>query len=181
MQHRLLAYNMETCIYLVEVPRPTTKNSHFSILLVDNPKNLGSATQNPLNLSPNKENTKYSAFFHLSIISIFRTEANSDFLGLDTKDTVSFSNNTGYTLQLQASTQLTMLWSVLGHNSSTIMTDHNCGLLNHTTSMVPRFCRHNCTNLVYSVVQCFVCKDKQHWVFYLLIMVCSKYWYVSFI
>ena len=35
------------------------------------------------------------------------TEANPEYLGLDTNITAIFSNNTGYTLQLQASTQPT--------------------------------------------------------------------------
>ena len=55
-------------------------------------------------------------------MSMFRTEASPEYSGLDTKDPASFLNNTGYTLQLQASTQVTMVCSVLDHNSSTTMT-----------------------------------------------------------
>ena len=48
-------------------------------------------------------------------------EANPKYSGLDTSITANLSNNTGYTLQLQASTQLTMLRSVLGHSPNAIM------------------------------------------------------------
>ena len=107
-------------MYSVQVPGLTTNNLYFSFLPIDNPENFRVAIQNPVHLTQNEENTKYFAFFHLSIMSIFRTKVNLEYLGLDNKNPASFSNNTGYTLQLQASTQLTMLWSVLGHNSSTI-------------------------------------------------------------
>ena len=67
-------------------------------------------------------NTEYLEFSHLLIMSIFRTEANPKYSGLDNNNPASFSNNMGYTFKLQASTQLTMLWSVLDHNSSTKIT-----------------------------------------------------------
>ena len=51
-----------------------------------------------------------------------RTEANPEYSGLDTNSTAYFSNNTRYTLQLQASTQLTMLRLVLDHIPNAIMT-----------------------------------------------------------
>ena len=85
---------------------PTTNNFDFSFLPIDNPENLGVAVQNPVHLSPIKENTKYLAFSYLSIMSIFRPEANPEYLGLDNRDPASFSNNA---VQLQASTQPTML------------------------------------------------------------------------
>ena len=58
----------------------------------------------------------------LLTVLLVETEANPEYLGLDTNITANFSNNTGYTLLLQASTQLTMLRLVLGHNPNAIMT-----------------------------------------------------------
>ena len=82
----------------VQVLRPTTINLYFSFLSIENPKKSGVATSNPVHLSPNEENTKYSEFFHLSIMSIFKTEANPKYLGLDTNNSPSFANNIGNTL-----------------------------------------------------------------------------------
>ena len=66
-------------------------------------------------------------FSHLSNLLVSsgftcRIEAKPKYSGLDTNTTANFSNNTGYTLQLQASTQLTMLRSVLDHIPNAIMT-----------------------------------------------------------
>ena len=58
----------------------------------------------------------------LLTVLLVEIEANPEYLGLDTSTTANFSNNTGYTLQLQASTQLTMLRLVLHHNPSAIIT-----------------------------------------------------------
>ena len=60
--------------------------------------------------------------FHLSNIIFCRTEAQPKYSGLDTNSTAIFSNNTGYTLQLQASTQPTMLRMVLDHNPNAFTT-----------------------------------------------------------
>ena len=59
---------------------------------------------------------------HLSNRFPCRTEAKPKYSGLDTITTANFSNNTGYTLQLQASTQLTRLRLVLDHNPNAFTT-----------------------------------------------------------
>ena len=46
--------------------------------------------------------------FHLSKGFSCRIEVKPEYLGLDTHTTADFSNNTGYTFQLQASTQMTI-------------------------------------------------------------------------
>ena len=51
-----------------------------------------------------EENTEYLGRSHLSTIYFTETEANPEYLGLDTSIMANFSNNTEYTLQLQAST-----------------------------------------------------------------------------
>ena len=78
-------------------------------------------------LSPNERNTLniYNIWniSQLLTVLLVETEANSKYLGLDTSITANFSNNTGYTLQLQASTQLTNAEiSALDHSPSAIMT-----------------------------------------------------------
>ena len=67
------------------------------------------------------EYLQYSKQFPPNIISC-RTEVQPKYLGLDTNITAISSNNTGYTLQLQASTQPTMLRTVLDHNPNAFMT-----------------------------------------------------------
>ena len=66
--------------------------------------------------------TIFGTFPHLSNSFSCRIKAKPKYLGLDTTTTANFSNNTGYTFQLQASTQLTMLRSVLDHTPNAIMT-----------------------------------------------------------
>ena len=51
-----------------------------------------------------------------------RIKAKPKYSRLDTNTTANFSNNTGYTLLLQASTQPTMLRLVLDHILNAIMT-----------------------------------------------------------
>ena len=107
-QSRLLAYTMEKCKYSVLALRPSLLKLSFLYLTLQKILNFWDRHfENPLQLSPIKEKTKKLGFSDLSIMSIFRTEASTEYSGLDTKDPASFTNNTGYTLQLQASTQVT--------------------------------------------------------------------------
>ena len=98
----------------------------FSTLTGEYPKNSGQSTHNPALSITKRGNTpnicNIQNISQLLTISLVEIEANSKYLGLDTNTTANFSNNTGYTLQLQASTQPTMLRLVLDHIPSTIMT-----------------------------------------------------------
>ena len=77
-------------------------------------------------LSPNKGIPQIFTIFrtfpiYLTVLLV-GLKPNPNDSGLDTNPTANFSNNTGYTLQLQASTQPSMLRSVLHHIPNAIMT-----------------------------------------------------------
>ena len=97
----------------------------FSLLLqVDIPNNRDNPPQIQHYLSPNEGIPKIFTIFRTFPIYLCftcRIEAKPEYSGLDTNPTANFSNNTGYMLQLQASTQLIMLRSVLDHIPNAIM------------------------------------------------------------
>ena len=99
----------------------------FSLLLQANiPNNQDTQPQIQHYLSPNEEIPQIFAIFRTfpSYLTIFTCiiKAKPEYSGLDINITTNFSNNTGYTLQLQASTQLTILRSVLDHIPNVITT-----------------------------------------------------------
>ena len=103
----------------------------FSTLTGEYPKNLGQLTHNPTLSITKWGNTlnicNIQNISQLLTVLLVEIEANPEYSGLDTNTTANFSNNTGYTLQLQASAQPTMPRSVLDHIPSTIMTVyHSC-------------------------------------------------------
>ena len=108
-------FGILNCIVMV-----TKSKSMFSLLLQANIlNNRDNLPQIQHYLAPNEGIPQIFAIFgtFLIYLTVFtcRIEVKPEYLGLDTNITANFSNNTGYTLQLQASTQLTMLGSVLGH------------------------------------------------------------------
>ena len=86
--------------------------SMLSILLQANtPNNRDNLPQIQHLLSPTKGIPQVFAIFgtiSIYLIVFLRIEAKPEYLGLDTNTTANFSNNTGYTFQLQASTQMTI-------------------------------------------------------------------------
>ena len=147
-QIQLLAYNLEKCLHLVVAPRNITQqlthgyrhlffwhielhcdgsqsNIHvFSLLTGEYPKTQDNWHTNQHIYHQMREYPKYlqysECFPPICTVHIVETEANPKYSGLDTNTTANFSNNSGYTLQLQASTQPTMLRSVLEHTPNAI-------------------------------------------------------------
>ena len=93
---------------------------------MNNPNNWDNQPQIQNFLSPTKGIPQILAIFETIstylILFLVELKAQPKYSGLDTNTTGNFSNNAEYTLQLQASTQLTMLRTVLDHNPNAFMT-----------------------------------------------------------
>ena len=115
-----------TTILFICTETPSLTKSMFSHLFRQITQIIRTIYQNTAFSITNKGNTPniHNIWnnFHLPNIISCRTEAQAKYSGLDTNPTAIFSNNTGYTLQLQASTQLTTLRTVLDHNPNAFMT-----------------------------------------------------------
>ena len=99
--------------------------SVFSLLLqVNIPNNWDNLPHIQHYLSPKRKYPKYSQYSEPfpPNSSSCRIKAKPKYLELDTNITANFTNNTGYTFQLQASTQPTMLTLVLDHTPNAITT-----------------------------------------------------------
>ena len=144
---QLLACSLEKYLHLVLTPRSTTiqlthgcmndnfgmlnrilrwsssliKLKFFSSFQMNNPNNQDNLPQIQHFLSPTKEIpqifTIFEPFSTFLISFLVETSQIPRIFGIGHQHYSNFSNNTGYTLQLQASTQLTMLRMVLDHNS----------------------------------------------------------------
>ena len=94
---------MEMCIYLVQVLRPTTKNSFLNSTW-DQPLELHYTYHQLKKILNIQHFPTCQSYLFLELKSTPNIQA-----GLAIKVPASFSNNTVYTLQFQASTQPTML------------------------------------------------------------------------
>ena len=118
--------DLDTCIFgILDHNVMVASLTHpFSTLTGEYPKNSVQSTSNPaLSISKRRNTPNIHNIWNISqllTVLLVETEANLEYSGLETNTTANFSNNTGYTLQLQASTQLTILRSVLDHNPSAI-------------------------------------------------------------
>ena len=118
---QLLAYSLEKYLHLVLAPR-----SCFLILQTNNPNNRDNLPQIQQFLSPTRGITQIFAIFKpfptYTISFLVETTQITQIFGIGHQPYSNVSNNTEYTLQLQASTQPIMLRTVLDHNPNALST-----------------------------------------------------------
>ena len=106
--------------------RQVQSNSCFLILQTNNPNNRDNLPQVQHFLTPTRGITRIFAIFEpfptYTISFLVETCQTTRIFGIRHQPYSIFSNNTEYTLQLQASTQPTMLRTVLDHNPSAFST-----------------------------------------------------------
>ena len=124
-----LTHGRERQIWHVELhcdSRQVKSNSCFLTFQTNNPNNRDNRPPIQPSLSPTRGITQIFAIFepfsHLYHKFSCRNTLNNPNIWDRTPTIQNFSNNTEYTLQLQASTQPTMLRTVLDHNPSAFPT-----------------------------------------------------------